>query len=166
MVMLHANKKGDYKHWTEDPRTRGPGTKDPARVMRAVLHCSSYSATSQTYKPNLMVMSCTSSLCMPMALFIANNAISNYPLTCLILSCVIVISSPHFTHKRCSSHQLCYFLSSHSANPRIVSLIVCKTTRVTSCMQGPGVKGFMQIVLTFSCFVYTSWPLQKRCRLH
>ena len=52
------------------------------------------------------------------------------------------------------------------ANPRIVSLIVCKTTRVTSCMQGPGVKGFMQIVLTFSCFVYTSWPLQKRCRLH
>ena len=29
MVMLHVNKKRDYKHWTEDPRTQGPGTQGP-----------------------------------------------------------------------------------------------------------------------------------------
>ena len=69
--------------------------------------------------------------------------------------------SPHcYTHSRHSSHQIVPFhtISAlsilYSANPKIVSLIACKTTSVTSCSHwGPRVKGQMQIVSRLTRFV-------------
>ena len=68
----------------------------------------------------------------------------------LMGACVIVLPSPHcYTQKMLFTPVMLFHIISnpplsflHSANPRIVFFfIACKTTRVTSCMQGPRVKG-------------------------
>ena len=79
---------GDYKNWTQDPRTGGPKdprTEDPS-TQSLVLHCSRYSVTLRSicYKPKLTAMSCTLSLCTPKDLFIAKH----YSPTSLILKVV------------------------------------------------------------------------------
>ena len=66
-------------------------------------------------------------------------------------------------HNSCAiSH---YFTSSFfillHCNLIIASFVACNTTSVTIYMQGPGVKGHIQIVSRLSHFVRANWPLQK-----
>jgi len=78
--------------WTLDPGWEDWGPKDPESWGL----CCTVTVKIQLYRPiytcilraKLTAMSCTSSLCTPKALFIADNTISNYPLTCLILRVV------------------------------------------------------------------------------
>ena len=63
----------------KDLRTQGPETREP-RVLRAVLHCSSYYTLTgnlcQYYQPKRAAVSVCH--CYAKALFVADNTISNY----------------------------------------------------------------------------------------
>ena len=115
--------RGDYKHWTQDPRTQDPRTEDPRTRGPGT-------RGPGTQRSSSVVLS-----------FYDRNA-----------TCVNVLSSnvrlygcgpqslPCYTHSRRSSHQIVLFTLSTSflylfftlQNPRIVSFIACKATNVTS----------------------------------
>ena len=78
---------------TRDPRTRDPRTRDPmTKSLESCIALQKLNTSIQAICALLQAqthgyMSCTLLLCTLKALFIADNTISNYPLTCLILYC-------------------------------------------------------------------------------
>ena len=87
--------RGPKDRGPEDPRTRGPEDQGPEDIITEgcfalqqlpIAKIQLYTANlGQCYKPKLTVMSCSSSL---KALLLTNNAISNYPLSSLMLRVV------------------------------------------------------------------------------
>ena len=68
--------KGAYKHWTQDPITQ---SFEGSFAMHQLKYNYSYSQSVPMLQTQNLALSCTSSLCTPKALFIADSAILNYP---------------------------------------------------------------------------------------